>query len=258
MLISTLDLNSIRNDTDVLIVDTRSFGEYSKGHIPGSVNLDLFAFHWFDTTSNGIESFNKQTQKLLSFIGVTSEKKVIFYDGVSGMLAARGVWMLLYFSHQNVMMLDGGIKKWQKENLPIETKPNHFQSSTFSGKIDPNLISGFEYIRDNLDRLTIIDARSQGEYSGETVRAAKIGHIPSSINIDWNLNLYDDGTFKNNSDLSKLYDIPKNAEIVTYCQGAYRAANSFLALKRLGFKNVRVYLGSWGEWGNLLDLPVEQ
>ena len=258
MLISTLDLNSIRNDTNVLIVDTRSFGEYSKGHIPGAVNLDLFAFHWFDTTSDGIESFNKQTQKLLSFIGVTSEKKVIFYDDVSGMLAARGVWMLLYFSHQNVLMLDGGIKKWQKENLPIETKPNRFQPSTFSGKINPNLISGFEYIRDNLDRLTIIDARSQGEYSGETVRAAKIGHIPSSINIDWNLNLYNDGTFKNTSDLSKLYDIPKNAEIVTYCQGAYRAANSFLALKRLGFENVRVYLGSWGEWGNLLDLPVEQ
>ncbi|WP_420546272.1 sulfurtransferase [Nitrosopumilus sp.] len=258
MLISTLDLNSIRNDTNVLIVDTRSFGEYSKGHIPGSVNLDLFAFHWFDTTSDGIESFNKQTQKLLSFVGVTSEKKVIFYDDVSGMLAARGVWMLLYFSHQNVLMLDGGIKKWQKENLPIETKPNHFQPSTFLGKIDPNLISGFEYIQDNLDRLTIIDARSQGEYSGETVRAAKTGHIPSSINIDWNLNLYNDGTFKNDSDLSKLYDIPKNAEIVTYCQGAYRAANSFLALKRLGFENVRVYLGSWGEWGNLLDLPVEQ
>ena len=258
MLISTLDLNSIRNDANVLIVDTRSFGEYSKGHIPGAVNLDLFAFHWFDTTSDGIESFNKQTQKLLSFVGVTSEKKVIFYDDVSGMLAARGVWMLLYFSHQNVLMLDGGIKKWQKENLPIETKPNRFQPSTFSAKTKPNLISGFEYIRDNLDRLTIIDARSQGEYSGETVRAAKIGHIPSSINIDWNLNLYDDGTFKNNSDLSKLYDIPKNTEIVTYCQGAYRAANSFLALKRLGFENVRVYLGSWGEWGNLLDLPVEQ
>ena len=258
MLISTLDLNSIRNDADVLIVDTRSFGEYSKGHIPGAVNLDLFAFHWIDTTSDGIESFNKQTQKLLSFIGVTSEKKVIFYDDVSGMLAARGVWMLLYFSHQNVLMLDGGIKKWQKENLPIETKPNRFQPSTFSGKTKPNLISGFEYIRDNLDRLTIIDARSQGEFTGETVRAAQIGHIPSSINIDWNLNLYNDGTFKNNSDLSKLYDIPKNAEIVTYCQGAYRAANSFLALKRLGFENVRVYLGSWGEWGNRLDLPVEQ
>ena len=258
MLISTLDLNSVRNNNDVLIVDTRSFGEYSKGHIPGSVNLDLFAFHWFDTTPDGIESFNNQVQKLLSFVGVSSEKKVIFYDDVSGMLAARGVWMLLYFSHQNVLMLDGGIKKWQKENLPIETKPNRFQPSVFSGKINSNLISGFEYIRDNLNRLTVIDARSPDEYNGKTIRAAQIGHIPNSINVDWNQNLYDDGTFKNNSDLSKLYDIPKNAEIVTYCQGAYRAANSFLALKRLGFENVRVYLGSWGEWGNRIDLPVEQ
>ena len=258
MLISTLDLNSIRNNNDILIVDTRSFGEYSKGHIVGAVNLDLFAFHWFDTTPDGIASFNNQVQKLLSFVGVSSEKKVIFYDDVSGMLAARGVWMLLYFSHQNVLMLDGGIKKWQKENLPIETKPNRFQPSVFSGKINSNLISGFEYIRDNLNRLTVIDARSPDEYNGKTIRAAQIGHIPNSINVDWNQNLYDDGTFKNNSDLSKLYDIPKNAEIVTYCQGAYRAANSFLALKRLGFENVRVYLGSWGEWGNQLDLPVEQ
>ena len=117
MLISTIELNSILDDSDVIIVDTRSFNEYSKGHIPGSVNLDLFAFHWVDTTKDGIENFNRQTQMLLSFLGVTPGKKVIFYDDVSGMLAARGVWILLYFSHQNVSMLDGGIKKW--ENWPM-------------------------------------------------------------------------------------------------------------------------------------------
>ena len=64
--------------------------------------MDLFAFHWIDTTQEGIENFNNQTQNLLSFLGVTPEKKVIFYDSVSGMLAARGVWMLMYFSHENV------------------------------------------------------------------------------------------------------------------------------------------------------------
>ena len=257
MLISPSELNLILNDPDVIIADTRSFKEYSEGHIPGSVHLDLFAFHWIDTTKQGIENFNNQARKLLSFLGVTSEKKVIFYDSVSGMLAARGVWMLMYFSHQNVLMLDGGIIKWKKENLSLETKANNFKPSEFLGKVNPEIISGFEYIRDNLDNLKIIDARSIGEYDGTIVRAAQTGHIPTSINIDWNQNLHEDGTFKSDEELSKIYDIPKDSEIITYCQGAYRAANSFLVLKKLGFKNVKVYLGSWGEWGNNIHLPIE-
>ena len=258
MLISTTELNSILDNSGVIIADTRSFKEYSEGHIPGAVHLDLFAFHWIDTTQKGIENFNNQSQNLLSFLGVTSEKKVIFYDSISGMLAARGVWMLMYFSHENVSMLDGGITKWQKENLPLERKFNGFKPAKFSGKIDLDIISGFEYIRDNLDNLKILDARSTGEYDGTTIRAAQSGHIPNSINIDWNQNITKDGTFKNDEELLKIYEIPKDTEIITYCQGAYRAANTFLVLKKLGFKNVRVYLGSWGEWGNKLELPVEK
>jgi len=258
MLISSIELNSILNEHNILIIDTRSFKEYFKGHIPGAVNLDLFAFHWLDTTKEGIQNFNKQTEMLFSFVGNISEKKVVFYDDISGMLAARGVWMLEYFSHPDVSMLDGGIKKWKKENRSIETKLNPFRPSKFSGKINPEIISGYEYILNNIDTLKIIDARSDEEYTGTILRAAQVGHIPKSVNIDWNLNINDDGTFKSYDELSKIYQMPKDSEIVTYCQGAYRAANTFLALKKLGFKNVRVYLGSWGEWGNKLDLPVEK
>lgn len=258
MLISTTDLSSILHNPNVILVDTRSFKEYSEEHIPGAVHLDLFAFHWIDTTKEGIENFNDQARKLFSFLGVTQEKKVIFYDSVSGMLAARGVWMLMYFSHQNVSMLNGGITKWKKENLSIETKANNFKPTKFLGKINSNIITGFEHIRDNLDNLKIIDARSTAEYDGSIVRAAQTGHIPNSINIDWNQNLSEDGTFKNDDELSKMYNLPKNSEIVTYCQGAYRAANSFLVLKKLGFQNVKVYLGSWGEWGNNMELSVQK
>ena len=258
MLISVTELNLILDDPNVILADTRSFKEYSEGHILGAVHLDLFTFHWIDTTKQGIENFNNQTQNLLSILGVTPKKKVIFYDSVSGMLAARGVWMLMYFSHQNVSILDGGITKWKKENFPLETKPNAFKPSKFSGKINSEIISGFEYIQENLDNVKILDARSTGEYDGSTIRAAQSGHIPNAINIDWNQNISDDGTFKNDEELSQMYDYPKDSEIVTYCQGAYRAANTFLVLKKLGFTNVKVYLGSWGEWGNKLELPVEK
>jgi thiosulfate/3-mercaptopyruvate sulfurtransferase len=256
VLITCIELEKILNDPNLILIDTRSYKEYSEGHIPGAVNLDLFAFHWIDSSKPGIEAFNAQSKQILSFVGVSNDKKVVFYDDVSGMLAARGVWLLMYFSHPNSMMLDGGIKKWKNENLSLETKPNQYKPSNFSGKINAELIAGFEFINENLNNLKIIDARSKEEYDGSLVRAARGGHIPNSMNIDWNENLRDDGTMKNEEELSILYNIPKDTEIVTYCQGAYRAANTFLALKKIGFKNVKVYLGSWGEWGNKLDLPV--
>lgn len=256
MIITTDQLISKMRDENLMIIDTRSFKDYSEGHIPGAVNLDLFAFHWIDTSKQGIKNFNLQTETLFSFVGITPEKKIIFYDDISGMLAARGVWMLMYFSHPDVSMLDGGFTKWKNENLPTETKLNPFKPAKFSGKINSELIIGFEQIKDNLDFLKIIDARSPEEYDGSIVRAGQAGHIPNAINIDWNQNLSEDGVFKDEQELSKLYNISKDSDIVTYCQGAYRAANSFIALKKLGFANVKVYLGSWGEWGNRLDLPV--
>lgn len=257
MLITPKELVGELDNPNLILIDCRSYNEYSRGHIPNAVNLDLFGFHWFDTSQKGLESFNEQSKKILSFVGITYEKKVVFYDDVSGMLAARGVWLLSYFSHKNVMMLDGGIKKWQAEGLPLEQKTNGFTPSNFDGKINSNIITSYEYINKNLNKLLIIDTRSKEEYDGTVIRGARRGHIPNAVNIDWNLNISDDGSFKNEDALSELYKFPKDAEIVTYCQGAYRAANSFLVLKKLGFTNVKVYLGSWGEWSNRMELDVE-
>jgi thiosulfate/3-mercaptopyruvate sulfurtransferase len=110
LLISAKNLQSqiSKSQNQTIIVDTRSFPEYKKGHIPGAVNIDLFQLHWFDTSKRGIKDFNRQTRLLLSNIGIKSDSLVVLYDNVSGISAARGVWLLLYFSYKRVNMLDGG------------------------------------------------------------------------------------------------------------------------------------------------------
>ena len=257
MFIDANDLQKILNDPNLVLVDTRSYKEYLTEHISGAINLDLFYYHWSDTSKEGMKAFDMEMQKLLSYVGITSEKKVVFYDEVSGMSAARGVWLLLYFSHPQVYMLDGGMKKWKSEGFPLEIKTNGFKPSRFSGKINKDITVGYEYIKKNLNKIKLVDARSKEEFDGTIIRAARSGHIPNAINIDWNHNIREDGTMKDSKSLFGLYQrILPDDEIVTYCQGGYRAANSFLALKKLGFKNIKVYLGSWGEWGNRLELPV--
>jgi thiosulfate/3-mercaptopyruvate sulfurtransferase len=251
-------------DKNLLIVDTRPFSSYGESHIPSAVNIDLMQFHWIDTSRSGIVQFNRQSKLLLSNIGVSKDKFVVFYDDVSGTSAARGVWLLLYFSHKKVAMLDGGLKKWKAEGYETESKTNPFVHSNFNGEPNPKVLADFVYINSVVmksKRLFITDARSKEEYNGSVIRAARAGHIPTAINIDWNDNLDHglDGVFKSHDKLEQLYsNIPKDAEVITYCQGGYRAANSFVVLKMLGYKNVRMYLGSWGEWGNRLDLPIEK
>ena len=245
MLISLDDLKEISKDEYLLVIDTRSFGEYSKSHIPHAVNLDLLAFHWFDTSQNGISSFNAQTRKLLSFAGIDDNKKIVFYDNVSGMLAARGVWLCQYFSHPDVWMLDGGFTKWTDEKLSTETEPTKYAPSNLTTPIDTSIITGFEYIKENIGKITIIDARSKDEFDGIIPRAARGGHIPTAINIDWNNNLEQE-LFKSDEQLSNLYKMDKETQIVTYCQGAYRAANSFLALKKNWFQKCKGLFGILG------------
>jgi thiosulfate/3-mercaptopyruvate sulfurtransferase len=157
-----------------------------------------------------------------------------------------------------VSMLDGGFEEWKRSGYHIEIRSNPLIHSEFKGKINKNIISTAEEVKRSLKnkKVVILDARSKEEFNGSDVRAVRRGHIPSAVNIDWQNNI-NKSIFKSKERLSKIYSkIPKNSNIITYCQGGYRAANTFVVLKSLGYENVKMYLGSWGEWGNRLDLPV--
>lgn len=267
-LISVAELNSvvshdsIKKQDHILIVDTRPFLDYLDGHIPGSINLDLMQFHWLDTSLTGIKQFNRQCRQLITNIGVEGKNRVIFYDDISGPSAARGLWLLLYFSYKNVAILDGGFGKWKEMGYRIETQTNQFEYRKFHGLVNPNVLSTSHEIVSVIKagkngKVSIIDSRSKAEFDGTVVRGGRKGHIPNAIHIDWKENLTN-GVFKAFTDLDRVYsDIPKNNEIIAYCQGGYRAANTFLALRLLGYKKVKVYLGSWGEWSSHYKLPVE-
>lgn len=222
--------------------------------------MDLFQLHWFDTSKKGIKAFNRQSRMLLSHFGIQSGSHVIFYDNVSGILASRGVWLLLYFSHNKVGILDGGFEKWRKMGYTIEVKSNPLIYTKFKGRINSKLLANSKEVKQAINKknVSIVDARSTKEYDGSDVRAVSRGHIPSAINIDWENNV-ENGIFKNKIKLKRIYsEVPKKSQIITYCQGGYRAANSFVALKLLGYAKVKMYLGSWGEWGNKPDLPVSK
>lgn len=248
------------NHKKIRIVDTRSFNEYIKGHIPGAINIELMQYHWNDTSKQGINSFNRHMRQLFSNIGITGKTFLIFYDNISGPSAARGVWLSLYFSHKKVAMLNGGFNSWKKENKPIETKTESYSYFKIDNPIDETILADFRTLLDSIrykKKNQIIDSRSSKEYSGEQIRAIRGGHIPCAINIEWKENIFID-KFKSLDDIKKLYSrFSKTQDLITYCQGGYRAANTFVVLKELGFDKVKMYLGSWNEWGNSYRLPIE-
>jgi thiosulfate/3-mercaptopyruvate sulfurtransferase len=158
-------------------------------------------------------------------------------------------------------MLDGGFGAWQAGGHPISSEPVTPQSTSWTGEpIDARIAT----YRDVLERLdtsdaVILDTRSDDEYRGTTVRAARGGRIPGAVHVEWTMNLRPDGTFKSAEQLRAMYEaagVTRDKEVLTYCQGGYRAAHGYVALRLIGFPRVRNYVGSWKEWGDRLELPV--
>jgi thiosulfate/3-mercaptopyruvate sulfurtransferase len=158
-------------------------------------------------------------------------------------------------------VLDGGAEAWIRAGLPLSTLTEAAVPAAWSEEHRPDLLATWQDVFARLEQpgVVLLDTRTTEEYTGQLVRARRGGTIPGSVHIEWTRNLAPDGTFLPPADLQALYTaagVTPDREVVTYCQGAYRAAHSYLALRLLGYPRVRVYLGSWKEWGDREETPI--
>jgi len=248
----------------LVVIDVRGDAAYEYGgHIPGAVHLDLWGVSLIDTSDPPLRSFLWMIEHVLALRGVTNDRGIVVYSATSDARAARVFWFLEYFGHPDVRLLDGGIAAWRAGNGPLTQSATPPTASTWTGSPVDARLATWTDVRDRLGRgdVAVLDTRSDDEYCGRLVRAARGGAIPGAVHIEWTKNLTPSGTFKSRDDLERMYSaagVTPDREVIPYCQGGYRAAHAYVALRVLGYPRVRNYLGSWKEWGDRTDLPIEQ
>ena len=252
----------LHQTTGAVVLDVRPAEQFARGQIPGALHLDLWGVSLIDTSEAPLRAFMWMIGHLFSLRGVTPDRPVVAYEQDSGMRAARAFWLLEYLGHPHAHVLDGGFDAWTRAGLPISTDPVTPKASEWHGSGVADRLATWSDVKERLgdSDTAIVDTRSDAEYYGEAVRAKRGGAIPGAVHLEWKQNLTADGAYKPESELRAMYEragVTPDREVVTYCQGGYRAAHSYLALRRLGYSRVRAYTGSWKEWGDRDDLPIE-
>jgi thiosulfate/3-mercaptopyruvate sulfurtransferase len=280
LLISPGELHSLTpaildatNPKRPLLLDVRPAEQFAAGHIPGAIHFDLFGLSLNDTDPAPLKSFLAMIEHLFAARGVSAERPVIVYDDRSGERAARAFWFLEFFGHPNVRMLDGGAGAWTRAGHAFTAIAEAPVATEWKGTRRNEILATYQDVLDRINQRAaafaskgvegspvILDARTDGEYCGTTIRSARGGAIPGATHIEWLRNLAEDGSFKPAAELKAMYEaagVTPDREVVSYCQGGYRAANAYLALRLLGYPRLRNYLGSWREWGERPELPIE-
>jgi thiosulfate/3-mercaptopyruvate sulfurtransferase len=244
---------------------------YEEGHIPGAVKL-----HWRDDLQDPVRRDlveRADFERLLGERGIGNDTTVVLYGDKNNWFAAYAYWYLKIYGHADVRILDGGRQKWIDEGRELTTAAPAVRPATYTAQERDESIRVY---RDDVlaglgrDGRTLVDVRSPQEYAGELLAppgyeqegASRGGHIPTAQSVPWAQAVRDDGTFKPAGELRELYGgkgVTPDKEVLAYCRIGERSAHTWFVLRELlGYENVRNYDGSWTEWGNLVDVPIEK
>jgi thiosulfate/3-mercaptopyruvate sulfurtransferase len=247
-------------------VDTAA---YDTGHIKGAVGLN-----WQTQLSDRIQRdipTKADWEKLLSQSGVSNDTKIVFYGDNNNWFAAFAYWVAKMYGHKDVVLMNGGRKKWELEGKPLTTDaPNVSATSYKASEADQSLRAYSHQVREALGKSgsALVDVRSPAEFSGEVIAppgmsetAQRAGHIPGANSVPWLQTVNEDGSFKSKEQLEALYQpkgVTPDKEVVAYCRIGERSSHTWFVLKELlGYPKVRNYDGSWTEWGSTIGAPIE-
>lgn len=264
LLIEPEQLQSHLESADILIVDLCKHDVYAQTHIPGAVHLEYAQIVAAKPPVMGLLPDAEILSQLFSSMGLTPEKHMVAYDDEGGGRAARLVWTLDAVGHTRYSILNGGLHAWLKEGHPTVDTEHRHEASEYPVKIDDTPVADKNYILAQLEKddIVLLDSRSPEEYRGEKKFAARAGRIPGAVNMDWflvmdkerNMRLKPEAELRN---LLTERGISDDKTVVTYCQTHHRSALTYFVLKLLGFQKIKGYPGSWSDWGNSEDTPIE-
>ena len=245
---------------------------YEEGHIPGAIKL-----HWRDDLQDPVERDlveKAEFEQLLGSRGIGNDTTVVLYGDKNNWFAAYAYWYLKIYGHGDVRILDGGRQKWIDEGRELTTEGSQSRPAQYTAaERDESIRARRDQVLDWIgsgNGRALVDVRSPQEYAGELLAppgyeqegASRGGHIPTAQSIPWAQAVRDDGTFKSPDELSELYGgkgITPEKHVTAYCRIGERSAHTWFVLHELlGYEDVRNYDGSWTEWGNLVDVPIER